>query len=61
MIAWLDALLPPLDPTIGFWLLVAIAVEAFVVWAYRRARQRADALPDLYGEAHGDVTRRPDA
>ncbi|RYE79315.1 MAG: hypothetical protein EOP19_20335 [Hyphomicrobiales bacterium] len=61
MTAWLDALLPPLDPAVGFWLLVCIAIECAAVWLYRRARQRADGPPDLYGEAHGDVTRRPDA
>lgn len=63
MIAWLDTALPPLDRTVGFWLLVAVAIECLVVWLYRRGCERADNAPalDRYADAHGDVTRRPDA
>lgn len=64
MTAWLDAALPPLDPTIGLWLLFLIVVAAVACAALDlngRGRRQAVADTDPYGEAHGDVTRRPDA
>lgn len=60
MIAWLDALIPPLDPTLGFWLLLAIAIECVAVWVYRRGHQRADRPPDPDADVHGDVTHPPE-
>ncbi len=60
MIAWLDALIPPLDSTLGFWLLLAIAIECVAVWIYLRARQHVDRPPDPDADVHGDVTRMPE-
>lgn len=58
MIAGLDALLPPLDPALGFYLLVAAVIGFCVARIFDRAR-REPAPADAYAEAHGDVTERP--
>lgn len=55
MTAWLDALLPPLDPTLGFWLIVA-AVTGWLVSALRN-RPPAPAADDPMARPHGDVPR----
>lgn len=59
MIARLDAALPPLDPALGFYLLLAAVIGYGIARILDRARREPE--PELYGEAPGDVTRRPEA
>jgi hypothetical protein len=61
MIARLDAALPPLDPALGFYLLLAACAGYGIARILDRARREPAADPHRYAEAHGDVTRRPEA
>lgn len=44
MIAALDALIPPLDPAIGFFLLLAVAVGWLLARLFDRARRETTAV-----------------
>ena len=57
MIAWLDTALPPLDPALGFYLLLAACAGYAMARILDRAR--AEAAPDPYTAPHGDVPNRP--
>jgi hypothetical protein len=59
MSAWLDTALPPLDPALGFFLILAALAGYGLLRLWDRAR--AGERPDPYAEPHGDVTRRPEA
>jgi hypothetical protein len=58
MTAWLDALLPPLDRALGFYLLLAALAGLAVGKVFDRAR-REPPPPDPHAAAYGDVTRLP--
>jgi hypothetical protein len=59
MTAWLDALMPPLDPALGACLILALLAAVGPLKLYERARARADAGPDPHAAPYGDVTERP--
>lgn len=60
MIAWLDAALPPLDPALGFILLLAAFAGFGVARLFDRTRSRPVPEPHRYADVHGDVTRMPE-
>ncbi|MFC5423012.1 hypothetical protein ACFPOB_26030 [Bosea eneae] len=57
MIAWLDSQLPPLDPALGFILLLA-ALAGFCL-ARLLDRPARGTVPDPHAHEYGDVTERP--
>jgi uncharacterized membrane protein len=58
VIAVLDALIPPLDPGLGFWLIVA-ALAGAALSSLLGARPAARVtLPDEMADAHGDWPHR---
>lgn len=59
MIAWLDAALPPLDPALGFILLLAAFAGFGVARLFDRPRSRPVPERHLDADVHGDVTERP--
>lgn len=60
MTAWLDALLPPLDRTLGAYALLAVLSAGVLLKLRERARERAAAPEhDPHAAPYGDVTERP--
>jgi hypothetical protein len=55
MIAWLDTLIPPLDRTVGAWLLLALIAGWLL--ASLRNRKPVPPEPDPMAGPHGDVPR----
>lgn len=60
MTAWLDTLLPPLDPATGF-LLLSATLAGFGLACAAAALRRRLAVPehDPHAREYGDVTERP--
>jgi hypothetical protein len=59
MIAALDALIPPLDRAVGFYLLIALAAGYLLARLYDRARRAPETEPDPHAVAFGDVPEPP--
>ena len=59
MIAWLDAQLPPLDPALGFILL--LAVLAGFGLARLLDRPPRGTVPDPHTREYGDMPHQPEA
>lgn len=57
MIAWLDVVMPPLDPALGFFLILAALAGYAIARILDRARAEPD--PDPHSAVYGDVTERP--
>lgn len=56
MIAAIDALIPPLDRHLGFFLLLAVGAGLVLGWLFDRARREAaPAEPDPHAAPYGDV------